>query len=455
MPAPIPYPCTDPMDYMDYLKRLEQEMKQCVKCGACRAHCPAFSAMGREPVSARGKTALARAVLDGSVDLDSRTRAAMSSCLLCGRCVEKCANAVPVDRVVLAVREALARKHGKTPFHRLVGRVVRNRRLMNLGAVLAAVFSPLLFRKLPATSGLWLRFPLPFMGGRRRLPAIAGTPFLKRHPEVVTGEPGKPRIVYFVGCMTNYLYPHIGEAALTLLKSLGCTIIIPRGQQCCGFPALSGGDVSTMRLLAERNLAALEKHHPDYIMTACASCGTALEKFYPQILGERFPELRERCRRLAERTVDAAVLMQHLGLSFAEDASVPVTPVTYHDPCHLRGRGIVSQPRDLLRATPGLLVREMIDADACCGLGGTFTVYHHGASAAINDRKVANLRAAGADIVATGCPGCMLHLADGLHRQGASIRVAHTLELLAKRVHHPTADDSGTAESSRSGTRQR
>jgi ferredoxin len=89
---------------MDSLKRLENELKNCVKCGACRAHCPVFTAVGREPVSARGKIALARAALSGQLSLDARTRDVMSQCLLCGNCVEKCANDVPTDLIILAAR---------------------------------------------------------------------------------------------------------------------------------------------------------------------------------------------------------------------------------------------------------------------------------------------------------------------------------------------------------------
>ena len=125
---------------MDPLKRLENELKNCVKCGACRAHCPVFSAVGREPVSARGKIALARAALSGQLSLDARTRDVMSKCLLCGRCVEKCANDVPTDLIVLAAREALARKRGTTLFHRLAGFLLRNRALLSGGATLASLF---------------------------------------------------------------------------------------------------------------------------------------------------------------------------------------------------------------------------------------------------------------------------------------------------------------------------
>jgi glycolate oxidase iron-sulfur subunit len=81
----------------DPLKRVEDQLKKCVKCGACRTNCPAFSAFQREPAVARGKVALARHILDDDIDLDDQTYQAMSKCLLCGSCVEKCPNDVPTD----------------------------------------------------------------------------------------------------------------------------------------------------------------------------------------------------------------------------------------------------------------------------------------------------------------------------------------------------------------------
>jgi glycolate oxidase iron-sulfur subunit len=418
---------------MDTLKRLENELKNCVKCGACRAHCPVFSAVGREPVSARGKIALVRAALSGKLSLDARTREVLSKCLLCGRCVEKCANDVPTDLIVLAAREVLFRKKGATLFHRLVGFFLRNRVLLSKGVFLASLFGSLLFRKVPASSGLRLRFPLPFIGGQRHFPKIASRPFQSRHPEIIPGEPGRPRVVYFVGCMTNFIYPEIGEAAVALLKSLGCTIIIPKNQHCCGFPALSGGDLDTFRELAERNLAALENHQADYIMTACASCGGAFHRMYPRVLGERFPDLADRFQALSEKAVDASVLLQKLGLN-PDQGSSPLHEITYHDPCHLRSRGIVRQPRELLRAVPGLSLVEMKNADSCCGLGGTFTIHHYGISLEINTQKTAAIKSAGVQTVVTGCPGCMLQLSDGLQQAGSRARVLHTLEVLARNL---------------------
>jgi len=422
------------MENTEALKRVEQELKKCVKCGACRAHCPAFSVFGKEPAAARGKIALCQHLLKGDIELDDATYSALSKCLLCGNCVDKCPNVVPTDEIVMVAREALAKQRGLTTFHAAVGKVIQNRSLMKFGAAAGRILSPLFFRKIPETSGLRLRFPLPFIGGKRHIPPLAKKPFLDRHPEVIQGEPGKPRIVFFVGCMTNFCYPQIGEAALALFRHLGCTVIIPKGQQCCGLPGMSGGDLDTVRELAEKNLVELERYEADYIMSACATCGGALHKFYPNLVGRRHPDLAARLKAIAEKTVDASQLLQKLGLNPEETGAGRDVEITYHDPCHLKTRGIISQPRELLRTTPGVELVEMDGADLCCGLGGTFNVYHYEASMKINDAKSAAIIRTGAEAVSTGCPGCMMQLSDGLKQHGSSVKVIHTLEVLARKL---------------------
>lgn len=416
----------------DPLKRVEDQLKKCVKCGACRTNCPAFAAFQREPAVARGKVALAQHILQDDIELDDQTYLAMSRCLLCGSCVEKCPNDVPTDEIVIAAREALAEKRGLTTFHKAVGQVINSRSRMKMGAKMASILGPLFFKKVPETSGLRLRFPIPFVGNRRYIPEIAKIPFIDRHPEVIPGEPGKPRIVFFVGCMTNFCYPEIGEAALKLFKHLGCTVIIPKGQQCCGLPGMSGGDIDTVRELAEKNLAEMERYEADYVMSACATCGGALHRLYPLVVGKRNPELRARLDALAKKTVDASQLLQQLGLNPAETGAGGEIRITYHDPCHLRNRGITKQPRDLLKGTPGVELVEMEGADRCCGLGGTFNVYHYESSMTINEAKSQAITDTAAQAVATGCPGCMMQLSDGLKQHGSTVEVLHTLQILAR-----------------------
>ncbi len=423
-----------PDQTIDPLKRVEDQLKKCVKCGACRQNCPAFTAFQREPAVARGKVALAQHLLGDDISLDDETYLAMSKCLLCGSCVDKCPNDVPTDEIVIAARESLARKRGLTTFHAAVGQVIKSRSRMKMGGKMASLFGPLFFKKVPEASGLRLRFPLPFVGTTRFIPEIVRDTFTDRHPEVIPGEPGKPRIAFFVGCMTNFVYTEIGEAVLKLFRHLGCTIIIPKDQQCCGLPGMSGGDLATVRDLAEKNLAEFEKYEVDYVMSACATCGGALHRLYPLVIGKRNPELRERLDALAKKTVDASQLLRQLGLAPEETGGGEPLRVTYHDPCHLRTRGIIQQPRELLKATPGIELVEMDGADRCCGLGGTFNVYHYGSSMTINDAKSEAIMATGAQTVATGCPGCMMQLSDGLKQHGSAVEVVHTLQLLARAV---------------------
>ncbi|HWI40654.1 MAG TPA: (Fe-S)-binding protein, partial [Verrucomicrobiae bacterium] len=197
---------------------------------------------------------------------------------------------------------------------------------------------------------------------------------------------------------------------------------------------------------AERNLAALERHEADYVVTSCATCGGALSRFYPLVAGKKNPELRERLDRLAKKSIDISVLLQKLGFDPAtatrEPSGLPsagsrsLVPgpraVTWHDPCHLRTHGITRQPRELLKGTPGVELREMAGADRCCGLGGTFNVYHYDASMGINAGKTASILRTGADAAVTGCPGCIMQLSDGLKQQGSALPVVHLVEVLAQ-----------------------
>jgi glycolate oxidase iron-sulfur subunit len=52
----------------------------------------------------------------------------------------------------------------------------------------------------------------------------------------------------------------------------------------------------------------------------------------------------------------------------------------------------------------------------------------------INAKKTAAIKSSGAQVVVTGCPGCMLQLSDGLQKAGSRVRVQHTLEILARNI---------------------
>lgn len=385
-------------------------------------------------MAARGKVVLAQHLAQGDIPPDRITYEAMSRCLLCGTCVENCPNDVPTDEIVIAVREALATRRGFTHFHQALAPVLGHRPFLRMGATLAGLLSLILFRGVPRESGLRLRFPLPFLGGKRFFPPLAKQPFLDRYPEILDGEKGKPRLLFFLGCMSNFVYPRIGEAARILFRQLGCTLIFPKKQQCCGLPLLSAGDLASVRRLAEANEKVIEAYRPDYIVTVCASCGGALHKFYPRVIAGKYPELSDRMETMARKTVDAIQLLPQLGYTPAGKEKGNCLALTYHDPCHLRNRKITREPRELLRQVPGVQFREMDRADSCCGLGGTFNVYHYASSMRIHAAKREAILQSGADTVATGCPGCMMQISDGLWQCHSHVAVKHTLEILCEKL---------------------
>ena len=73
---------------------------------------------------------------------------------------------------------------------------------------------------------------------------------------------------------------------------------------------------------------------------------------------------------------------------------------------------------------------EMPDAATCCGSAGLFSVTHYKLSRKINDKKIKNILAVEPQVVASGCPGCNLHMMDGLNKADNEAVVTHYIELL-------------------------
>lgn len=408
------------------LEDYRQQIRECVKCGTCRAHCPVFNQVQSEAVVARGKVSLAQALLDGDIDLDMRLISDISQCLACGRCVKECPNQVPTDEIILALRRRIAREKGMTLFGRGVSTVLQRPWLMRLLTRLGRMFTWLVFRRVPKGSGLRLRFPAPYISRDRTIPEIAPRAFRDRHPEFIAGEADKPLVTFFTGCMINYMLPEIGDSVLAALKSLGMNVLIPRDQGCCGLPALCAGDGAGAAKLADRNLEALTAHKAEVIVTACASCHSGLTK--------HFRELGPDHAQLAGKVMDIHEFLQQQGLGEIL-RKLPrrgdARPVTYHIPCHLRQPGLKEAPRQLLAALPSVRLVEMPHADACCGLGGTFSVYHYDISKQLGTVKAEGIRESGAELVATACPGCIMQLQDTINHAGLPQRACHVLELVA------------------------
>ena len=127
--------------------------------------------------------------------------------------------------------------------------------------------------------------------------------------------------------------------------------------------------------------------------------------------------------------------------------------VTYHDSCSsLRQCGVREEPRRLLGSVEGLALKELSDAETCCGFGGTFCVKYPDISNAMVVKKAANVAASGADMLLGGDLGCLMNIAGKLTREGKTIAVRHVAEVLAGQLDQPpigVARDSGHAQRGR------
>ncbi len=233
----------------------------------------------------------------------------------------------------------------------------------------------------------------------------------------------------FITCIVDTLYPETGEAVVKVLERAGARVEFPAGQTCCGQPAYNAGMREQARKMAMHTIQVFEAA-PGPVVIPSGSCAAMIRHGYLELFaGEQ--EWLPRARALAERTYEfTEYLVDCLGVTRL--GARFEGRLTYHASCHLlRELGVDRQPRALLNALQGVELVELPGADECCGFGGVFSVEHPEISAAMLERKLANLDASGAQVVVACDAGCITNINGGLQRRGKTARAVHLAELLA------------------------
>ena len=261
-----------------------------------------------------------------------------------------------------------------------------------------------------------------------------------------TKSPRRPRVGLFVTCLVDLYRPSVGFAAVKLLEAAGCTVEVPPAQTCCGQPAYNSGDRADTIAIARRTIAAFEGY--DYVVVPSGSCGGMLKEHYPTLFDHE-PEWAQRAKRLAARTWELVSFLHDVremhGVAARYDGVA-----TYHDSCSgLRELGVKHQPRALLASVSGLRLKELPDAEVCCGFGGTFCVKYPEISDKMVEAKAADILRTGADTLLAGDMGCLLNMAGKLRRlraeRGAApVKVRHVAEVLAGMTDEPPIGEAET-----------
>ncbi|MBN2706663.1 MAG: (Fe-S)-binding protein [Deltaproteobacteria bacterium] len=397
------------------------ELKKCVKCGACMTVCPIYRQTGREEMVARGKLNLIESV-QGKSDLPPGWREAVDHCLLCCSCEENCSKNIRITEIIAAARNRQNQECGLNPIKKSAFALLKSRfsslaALLKTGSLLQGLWG----RKLPRHSGLQRRLPLPGIDEQTVIPVLPRRnldDLLRQQKPQAALKP----VIYFPGCATRYLYPQTGLDLIYVLEQLGFQGLFPRELVCCGLVAWGAGDQDSHQVLQNRNLEVFHRHASvKEIVTGCASCGHALKEYENLPAGCEILDISEFLYRHREK-LEKLVGNRRLSRK-----------ITYHDPCHLRkGQNLTREPRWLLTLIAGENFIEMSHPERCCGAGGTFGLSHKALSREILAEKACDIEQTGAVTVASGCPGCLLQLTEGAVVAGNSWQAEHPVTLLAE-----------------------
>jgi len=394
----------------------ERILRKCVHCGFCTATCPTYVLLGDELDSPRGRIVLIKDMLEGGRPATPEVVRHVDRCLSCLACVTTCPSGVDYRHLVDHARTHIERTYARPPADRAIRAFIaavlpypKRLRLALRAARLAKPIAPLLPRRLRAM----LRLAPPRLPPQQRL---------RREVHAPQG-PRRLRVALLTGCAQAVLTPSTHAASVRLLTRAGAEVVTIGG--CCGALTHHMGREPQGKAFAAELLRSLvaerDGHGLDAVVSDASGCGMHVKDY-----GWQFREdaaLARDADDIAARTRDVAELVAELGLPPVRRPGGLV--VAYHAACSLQhGQRILAAPRELLTQA-GYDVRDIAEGHLCCGSAGTYNLLQPAIASQLRDRKLANIRATGAEALVTGNVGCAMQLAGP-----DALPVFHTVELL-------------------------
>jgi glycolate oxidase iron-sulfur subunit len=393
-------------------------VQTCVHCGFCLAACPTYVELGQEMDTPRGRIVIMKQVLEGNLPWQS-AQPHIDRCLGCLACEPACPSGVPYRDLISPFR-TVAQPH----FKRSLGEKMR--RFLSS----QTIPYPTRFRIAALTGRIARRLrPLVPSVFRPMIDLVpSSVPRAQRLPRVApaAGE-RRGQVALLAGCAQQVLDPDINIATIEVLTRNGVEVIVPAAQGCCGGLTWHTGDLEAARKFARRNLDAFPAH-VDAIVTNAAGCGSAMHEYDLMLRGT---EDESRADAFRKRVLDVSVYLHRIGLREAPRGSGRPQKIAYHDACHLaNAQGVRREPRDLLRAIPGVQLCELADPHLCCGSAGTYNLDQPDIAASLGEKKARVVLATGAEVLVSGNIGCLTQLRSHLARLGSPLAVRHTMQVL-------------------------
>jgi glycolate oxidase iron-sulfur subunit len=397
----------------------------CVHCGFCLPTCPTYVLWGEEMDSPRGRIQLMALGHEDGTSLSGEIVTHLDNCLGCMACVTACPSGVQYDKLIEDARQQVERNAHRTPVERLYRGLIfglfphpgRLRALAPLLALQRRLGLDRVAARVPKVGTLAALAPdVDVRAALRRLPAV-------------TKAQGERRgtVGFMQGCVQRVFFGDVNQATVDVLAAEGFEVHALREPRCCGALQLHAGDDSGATELAKATIAAFERF--DVVLTNAAGCGSAMKDYAHALRDE--PAWHGRAEAFAAKVRDVTeFLAEHEPR--APRHPIGLRSVAYHDACHLaHAQGVRAQPRALLRAIPELEVAEPAGWEICCGSAGVYNLVNPEPARALGERKVADLRATGAQAIVAANPGCAIQIGSIAEQEGAPLRVLHPMEVLS------------------------
>jgi glycolate oxidase iron-sulfur subunit len=423
------------------LKDLDYSVvQQCMHCGLCLPTCPTYDATKVERHSPRGRIALMRAIADDRLAPSRVFGEEMYFCLGCLACMTACPAGVNYAELFERARAEVERTGVlRNPRRNFIRALALKwlfddlRRLRLLGRLLRLYQARWLgLQKAVRRWGLLRLLPRRLRELEAQMPVIARRFSHQLIPEILPARgPRRHVVALLTGCAQDLLFSDVNRDTAEVLAWNGCEVYTPRRQSCCGSLHAHNGELELARELARRNIDQFPPEWFDAIITNAGGCGSHL-KHYGRLLADD-PAYAARARHWDRKCKDIHEWLDAIGLRPPPAGLVEPMVVTYHESCHLsHGQRVVRQPRDLLRAIPGVRLVELPESNWCCGSAGIYNLTQPEMAGRLLDRKLGHILSTGAAVVATANPGCQLQLIQGARRRGLGLRVVHPVTLLAE-----------------------
>ena len=410
----------------------QDDLYKCVHCGFCLNACPTYIETGLEAESPRGRLALMKAVNEGRLDITPQVVGHWDLCLQCRACEVACPSGVPYGRLMEATRTSVEQSF-KRPRSERIGRAIGYRGILTSPALTKAAGAALKLymktgiRKFARKSGLLGLLPGDFEHLDNSLPSMSDQFFSAKGQVIRPRGVRRGKVALLAGCVMPLSHANTMEAATRVLAHNGVEVVVTSGQGCCGALNAHAGERESARAMARRNVDSFLSAEPDAIVTLSAGCGSTMKE-YGELL-HHDAEYAAKAERAASITRDIHEYL--VGLPFTPPVTKVERRVTYQDACHLaNAQRITEAPRELLRAIPGLELIELPESGICCGSAGTYSITQKEMSLRLGARKANNVTSTGAEVVATGNPGCAMQIENALRRVGSTTQVKYVVDLL-------------------------